>query len=472
MIALTYSISLAADSSVYMANGIKIGEVDSDSAIIWTRLTKYPERKLTGYQFKNIGKISNKQKSDVKFDGMNQMPEGLTLGDMEDSVLGATGEVRVIYWPESSQKAKKETKWTAVETDNDFTYHFKLSGLEAWTRYQLSVEGRASAGDPTTIALKGSFTTAPIPNQEANITLTVVTCGDHARRDDLEKGHMIYKTIKDQIKPHFLVHTGDIEYYDRPAPWAPSVSLARYKMNRLYAMPFTRDLHKVTASYFQKDDHDITKNDGAPGTNFGALTWEKGLKVYYEQFPVGDKPYRTIRWGKDLQIWLVEIREYRSQNTEPDGPEKTLYGKAQKQWLIDTINKSDASYKLLISPTPIVGPDREAKKDNHSNQAFKHEGDEIRRFVASHDNLFIINGDRHWQYYSVDEETGAREFSCGPHSNTHAGGFKQKFKTSEHKFLRVDGGFLSVNVSRQNNSPRITFRHHNVYGDVMNEEIF
>jgi phosphodiesterase/alkaline phosphatase D-like protein len=34
-----------------MGNGIKIGEVDSDSAIIWTRLTATPERNTEGQLF-------------------------------------------------------------------------------------------------------------------------------------------------------------------------------------------------------------------------------------------------------------------------------------------------------------------------------------------------------------------------------------------------------------------------------------
>ena len=38
-------------ADVHMANGIKIGEVDSSSAIIWTRLTENPERNTNGIEF-------------------------------------------------------------------------------------------------------------------------------------------------------------------------------------------------------------------------------------------------------------------------------------------------------------------------------------------------------------------------------------------------------------------------------------
>jgi alkaline phosphatase D len=45
-------------------------------------------------------------------------------------------------------------------------------------------------------------------------------------------------------------------------------------------------------------------------------------------------------------------------------------------------------------------------------------------------------------------------------------------RTDEHQFLRIKGGFLSVSVDRQNGKPRIALRHHDVHGDVVNEDIF
>ncbi len=45
-----------------------------------------------------------------------------------------------------------------------------------------------------------------------------------------------------------------------------------------------------------------------------------------------------------------------------------------------------------------MGPDRTNKSDNYSNLNFKHEGDEIRAFLNQFDNVYICNGDRHWQY--------------------------------------------------------------------------
>ena len=154
-------------------------------------------------------------------------------------------------------------------------------------------------------------------------------------------------------------------------------------------------------SYFEKDDHDTWFNDSYRGieTSFmGEFTFDQGLEVFRQEMPIKDKTYRTFRWGKDLQIWLVEGRDYRSPNTMLDGPDKTIWGKVQLEWFKKTVKESDATFKLLISPTPLIGPDRSSKNDNHSNKGFFYEGEQIRKFISKQSNMYVICGDRHWQY--------------------------------------------------------------------------
>ena len=273
------------------------------------------------------------------------------------------------------------------------------------------------------------------------------------------------------LDPDFFVHTGDIEYYDKPGPIATNVALARFKWNRLYGLPFERAFQNVTGSYFIKDDHDTLKNDAWPGQTYGDLTWEQGLAIFKEQFPLDKKTYRTIRWGKDLQIWLVEGRDFRSPNTMPDGPDKTIWGEEQKQWFFKTVEASDATFKILISPTPLVGPDRVNKGDNHANKRFTHEGKQLREFIGKQKNMFVCCGDRHWQYVSVDPDSGVREFSCGPTSDKHASGWSNDKRSPMHQYLNVVGGFLSVTVESDSaGKPVAIFRHYSTDGKVLNED--
>src|SRR5581483_986025 len=166
-------------------------------------------------------------------------------------------------------------------------------------------------------------------------------------------------------------------------------------------------------------------------------TFDQGLAVFREVVPMSPRTFRTFRWGKGLQVWLTEGRDFRSPNTMKDGPDKTIWGKEQKQWLMQSLLASDADFKVLVSPTPIVGPDRPNKRDNHSNAAFQHEGDEIRRWIRKHlpERFFWINGDRHWQYHSVHPETGLHEFGTGAASDPHAGGTPGEDK-KVHRFHR------------------------------------
>jgi len=442
---------------VHMANGIKIGEVTQNSAIIWARLTIHPERNISGHPFaKSIKKNVN-----APFEN---------LDEMEGATPGIIGEVRIFYKPKSRASEQKSTMWKSVQEERDFTIQFRITDLLPGVEYSITVEGRAIASNEPSCVVEGSFVTAPSKEDIAKVSFSVVTGQEYYRRDDHENGHKIYP-LMENLDPSFFVHTGDIEYYDKPLPYALNVEFARFKWNRIYSMPFQRNFHNNVASYFMKDDHETLKNDCWPGQTYGDLTWEDGLEIFREQVPMGEKTYRTVRWGKDLQIWLVEGRDYRSNNKIPDGPNKTIWGTEQKKWFFETVEKSDATFRILISPTPIVGPDRVNKNDNHSNKGFTFEGNELRSFIGKQENMFVICGDRHWQYISVDEKTGVKEYSCGPTTDIHAGGFNEKLRSVMHSYLNIKGGFLSVIVERKNGKPKLTFRHYGTDGSIYNEDV-
>jgi alkaline phosphatase D len=202
----------------------------------------------------------------------------------------------------------------------------------------------------------------------------------------------------------------------------------------------------------------------------GAFTFAEGQRIFREQTPMSGPGYRTFRWGRDLQIWLTDGRDHRSPNRQPDGPDKTIWGAEQKAWFKETVKASTATWKVLISPTPIVGPDRGKKNDNHANAGFTHEGDEVRAWMQANvpDNFFVVCGDRHWQYHSVHPVTGVREFSVGAASDSHAGGTPGE-NPAYHRFHRVKGGFLSVQLTSAGARSHIDFRHHSVIGEVVHE---
>jgi alkaline phosphatase D len=459
----------------YFGNGFHNGWADQNSIVIWTRLTAQPEMNRHGPDFikpsaAQLRRLDKNANPDSIYAA--QIPAGFKLDQMEGACPGMAGEVNMVYYPLKNPEAKVVTGWKQVDPSKNFTIQWKLSDLVPDTKYVVEMEARKVDGKAVTAKIGGAFRTPADMNTISDLSFCITTCQDYPRRDDSINGHKIYKHML-QMFPDFFVHTGDIEYYDKPGPFALTEELMRFKWDRIFALPYQRDLYRQITSYYMKDDHDVLRDDAFPGLKYGTVTWERGLEIFdKEQFPSNDLPYKTIRWGKDLQIWLVEGRNYRSKNSDTDGPGKTIWGKEQKEWLFNTLKESDATFKLIITPGPILGPDREKKNDNYSNSGFKYEGDEIRNFLKQFDNVFICNGDRHWQYVTNIPGTTLWEFSCGASSDMHAEGWPPDDVRPEHRFLRVKGGFLKGNLIHEGGKTILKFQHYDVDDNVVHEEIF
>ncbi len=439
------------------ATGVKVGEVTDTGAIVWMRVTARAGRNADGTVRK--GPL------------MLAVPKGVSPDTFEGACPGAPGRVRFRYATKEDLSGARETPWADVTEKTDFSHQFRLTGLKPATVYHYAAETAGPGGTPQHAPLRGRFETAPSPRDFADITFAAITC--QAYKDiDHKDGFHIYAAMA-KLDPKFYVPNGDNVYYDGEDPRATTVPVARYHWNRMDGMPRHVALRLRVPGYWMKDDHDCLSNDCWPGLKpklMLPLTFEDGLRLFREQAPMGEKTYRTFRWGKGLQVWLVEGRDYRSPNPQKDSPDKTIWGAEQKKWLKETMLASDAEWKVLISPTPLVGPDRPNKNHNHANAAWAHEGDEMRRWFRQHlpDNFFVVCGDRHWQYHSVHPATGVHEFCCGAASDPHAGGSPGE-DPKWHRFHRVKGGFLSVAISRPGGRNTITFRLHDVFGKVLYE---
>lgn len=482
-----------AGDAVFLASGVRVGEVTATSAVVWTRTTAEPQRRAG---------------AEVSGRPVVTLASGADVASLEGAVPGAQGEVRVFARPVRTEitytppagdavgstrdDAGNSTEpgpgstgagvgpsealvtvfgWFATSAGRDFTRQIALRGLVSDTSYLVTVEARPQGGTGVTATETVTFRTAPRPGQRRPIRFTAMTCQFYGRRDRPD-GFRIYPSMAAR-GPDFYLSIGDNVYLDSESPRATSVELARYHWQRMFTLPAIASFLRSVPGYWLKDDHDLLLNDSWPGIEPGIvapLTFEEGLALFAEQNPAPERPYRTVRWGKGLQLWLVEGRDFRSPNDMPDGPGKTIWGAEQWRWLRESLLASDADWKVLVSPTPIVGPDRSNKADNHANAAFNHEGDAIREWFRANldDRFLVVVGDRHWQYHSVHPETGLNEFSVGPASDAHAGGTPGE-DAEYHRFHRVGGGFLSVDVDWIGDRPRVVLRHRDVSGRVVYE---
>lgn len=435
----------------HQASGVRVGEMTDTTAVVWTRVTANPTRNSTGQRFDEKG-------ADTTVRGK--------VDDSHGACPGAAGRVRVRYGVKEDLSDAVATDWADVTVKTDFIHQFKLTGLKPGTRYHYATETTGVGGKPVHAPVRGTFRTAPAADTPTDLTFCVMTCQGYKDRGD-EDGHPIYPAMG-KLDPAFAVLTGDLVYYDNDPPQATDQRLARYHWERMFSLPRLAAFTASAGTYWLKDDHDTLANDTWPGKKQGDLTFAQGQEIFRQQAPTADGPsYRTVRWGRDLQVWFSDGRDFRSPNGMKDGPDKTIWGKEQKAWFKKTVGQSTARWKVLVSPTPLVGPDRKGKNDNHANAGFRHEGDELRGWLKENAaGLVVVCGDRHWQYHSVHPETGLNEFSVGPASDQHAGGTPGEDK-AVHRFHRVKGGFLSVTVKPEGEKSTARFDLRDVSGKVV-----
>lgn len=390
--------------------------------------------------------------------------------DEHGDVPGAEGVARFEISAHPGFLDGRRTEWVTADSSDDFIVKQMVEGLQPNTRYHYRLIYGPDRQHPAYGPAR-SFRTLPAPDDPAPASFVVVT-GMHYGKfhkgpevDAAEKpmGFPAMEAIR-ALRPDFFVGTGDNVYYDHD-PDVHSLPALRKKWHEQFVQPRSVRLFSEVPTYWEKDDHDYRYND-ADTTGDRPPSHRLGMEVFREQVPVTDPgdpdevTYRTHRIGALVQIWLLEGRDYRSPNLMPDGPEKTVWGEKQRAWLQETLLASTAPFKIVISPTPMVGPDDAYKKDNHTNpEGFRHEGAEF--FAWARENgmlekgLYLICGDRHWQYHSI-HPSGFEEFSTGalvdanarlgrdpgdPASTDPQALIRQPYTSSE-----PSGGFLHVAV--------------------------
>ncbi|WP_235934982.1 alkaline phosphatase D family protein [Candidatus Laterigemmans baculatus] len=399
LLSLLLAAPLSARAAIHLAQGTMSGEVTASSVLLQTRLT-----------------------ASDRLDASGDLP-------------GAPG-VACFEWSTSGEFADAQrTPWSRATAESDFIVRAALRDLRPGTTYYYRAiyGGDAEHAEPGPVC---EFRTLPVSDSHAAVSFVMGSCMNYtsfmlgkksrasgpitATEEDRQLGYPAFAAI-DALAPHFFIGTGDIVYYDHlnPAP-AQTLEELRKCWHEQFRFPRMIDLFRHTPAYWSKDDHDFRFNDSDLVGDKLPLP-ETGIDLFREQMPIlaaGDRStptYRTHRINRDLQLWFTEGRDYRSPNRMPDGPEKSLWGSEQREWLKRTLKESDATWKILITPTPMVGPDDAYKKDNHTNlEGFRHEAEQFFAWLKENEvnNLLTFCGDRHWQYHSI-HPSGVEEFSCG-----------------------------------------------------------
>jgi alkaline phosphatase D len=254
----------------------------------------------------------------------------------------------------------------------DRTGKLVLGGLEAATRYRYRVER-------TPMGVDGEFVTAPAPGSAAPVRFVwSADLGSHGKCRRVTGGYPIFRALA-QYPVDFFLFLGDTIYADHvcagpefvPGSGFVARTLPQFHAKHRYnrADSGVQDYFRRTPVYVIWDDHEV--RDDFAGTVDPLMS--VGLRAFIDYFPIEppaadpDRLYRSFRWGDLVEVFILDTRQYRSANTQLDGPGKTMLGAAQKRWLLDGVGGSTATWKFVISSVSLSVPKGGAARDSWSN---------------------------------------------------------------------------------------------------------
>lgn len=305
----------------------------------------------------------------------------------------------------------------------DHTVRVSPTGLEPGRVYYYRFE---SAGTTTRV---GRTKTAPAKNADVPVSFAFCSCQDYIGRywhswqalldekADLDfvlfLGDYIYETVNDprfqstsperEIKLPNGMDTSPAQDGSRTAASTLADYRALYKQYR--SDPILREVHRLYPFVVTWDDHEFADDCwGDHSTSFGELdpvtkgfTDEKNTPrrlsanrafseyqpadIVYDakaSFPNDIKIYRSLSYGKHVEIFMTDQRMYRADHLVPEGPrdleigklttnssvgsryfvrksvydsrettkKPSLLGSAQKAWLLDAMKASTATWKV------------------------------------------------------------------------------------------------------------------------------
>lgn len=352
-------------------------------------------------------------------------------------------------------------KYAMVTAEHDYTGSVQIDGLKPDTDYRYRVWfGSEKEGDHGKHnAVEGRFRTAPKPEVAKAVSFTWIgdLAGQNTCRDRVE-GFPIFHAIND-MPQDFVIGLGDMIYADGKCEatgrygnqqvvgnFTQSADMENYWAHWKYNREdkgYQSLLAKVPY-YAIWDDHEVVNDFGplhdtrdvAPYTP-GDKLLPKGLAAFMDYNPVTVNPetpkrlYRNIRWGKHMEMFILDTRQYRDANFAKDAAvePKTMLGREEVTWLKEQLKKSDATWKVIVSSVPMsipTGSASERGRDGWANYlqegGFEYELVDLLRYMQKNgmNNVAFLTTDVHFaevfRYtpFSDDPLFQVYEFVSGP----------------------------------------------------------
>lgn len=301
---------------------------------------------------------------------------GVAAGDVTDRTA--------IIWFRTEGPARAQVEWTAEDKPlapgrsdvltttepADFTVSLPITGLSPSTTYRYRVLAAPATAQPfeqvAREAAAGRFRTAPAPEaSEPQTLLWSADLGGQKRCRIERQGYPIFDVMLKQ-EPSLVLLLGDLIYADDRCPTPPNVPGADYiavtlddfrgKHRYQRGDLFLQRLLAAVPVAVTWDDHEVRNNFSGPCEPL----MPAGRQALFEYWPIPahkeapGRIYRSLRRGADLELFILDTRQYRSRNADPDGPAKTMLGAAQRDWLVESLENSTALWKVVVTSVPLA----------------------------------------------------------------------------------------------------------------------
>jgi len=236
----------------------------------------------------------------------------------------------------------QSTPALAVEPSADHCAIFSLNDLRSGTRYYYRAQVAGKAPGPT-----ASFLTAPVTDENAK----VVFCFSGDSRESYQP-FTIMSAVQAQ-QPDFLLLLGDTIYADKGGSARTLEEFwQKYRSNR--SDLFSQSCFATTSVYAVWDDHEVA-NNYFPSHPLAPIGRQAFLNYWPTRCPATDpeRIYRSIRWGQAVEVFVLDARQYR------DARKETMLGDRQREWLLESLANSTATFKFIATTVPMAGGGRD-----------------------------------------------------------------------------------------------------------------
>jgi alkaline phosphatase D len=288
----------------------------------------------------------------------------------------------------------KSTRLRAAKS-TDLTVQTTAGALKPGTRYYFRFLGKGSARSD-----RGTFRTAPSPTSARPVTFGWTGDSDPVKTASgklLNAPFDIFARMSREGND-FNVNLGDTIYSDsdsprdRVDPLAISVAQKRQKYRDMLSAASLRKLRGSGGMFNHWDDHEFLNDfaidqtsyptrsgtpEGSPGrvvTVDGHKLYRDGVKAFREYMPVtyskSNGIYRTVRWGKNLELFFLDERSFRSAGADDGGVCDNPAGSGQRDLAPTAPQRIRALFAFIVPALAAPPPPACVARVNDPNRTF------------------------------------------------------------------------------------------------------